>query len=157
MVRTVAISIIGVVIALGLIFLIQPKAGVIGQTGMQPLRLDIEANNVKDLSGIQADVIYNPDVVQYVATEKGPFLDSGNSKDAMLLSTLDPSTAGVVKNIIVLRLQPTGVSGSGIIATVHFERIATGDPGINLQNVVLSDSNVNPLPPSDVTGAITVG
>ena len=154
-----SVVVVGVVLAIAILALVvsKPREGITSVVSGEPVLLNINAQDVQDLAGVQTDVIYNAAVVRFDSISEGTFLDAGVSSDAMLLDTTDASQRGVISGIVVLRLKPTGVSGSGTVASVHFTRIAEGEPGIQLENVLLSNSDVQPLPTNSITGAVTAG
>lgn len=103
------------------------------------VRVDIVANNISSLAGIQASISYNPAVLRYERAQEGTFLKQGNVQ-TLFLDTIDTTTSGIIKNIAVVRIG-SGASGSGIIASIYFRTISGGISDLKLTQVLLATSN----------------
>ena len=142
---TVLISITAVALIIVItIFVGRPDSPTTLPTTLPPVTASVVANGVKDVSGIQFDISYNPNVVQYNGVSEGTLLDEGASESAMLLPTAVVE-GNVVKNFVLLRVVQPGVDGSGTLASVQFRRIGPGSPDLALRNVLVSDSKGKPV------------
>lgn len=108
------------------------------------LKLDILASGVIDLAGVQVSVGYNPTILKYDHTIEGNFLKAGGTAQTLFLNTLSISQAGLVKDIVIVKIG-AGVSGSGLIASIYFNATNTGYSDLTMQDIQLSDSNGNPI------------
>jgi trimeric autotransporter adhesin len=112
------------------------------------VRYNIVVNDVSNLAGAQVDLKYNPAVLSFTRVTEGTFLDNGKDEATLLETT--KNTPGGVDNIVVLRLTPGGVQGSGVLATVEFTTLTDGDAQVQLADVLLSDSNGNAVSTQNV-------
>ena len=108
------------------------------------LKLDILADGVADLAGVQMSIVYNPSVLKYVSTAEGNFLNQNGAAQTFFLNTINTLRPDVVDNIAIVKVG-NGVSGNGIIATVYFNATAAGYSDLTFNGVLLSDSNGNPI------------
>jgi uncharacterized membrane protein YvbJ len=106
------------------------------------LRVDILANGVKDLAGVQLSINYNPNILRYDKTVEGTFLSKG--AQTLFLNTIDASQHGFIKDIVVVRLNGE-TSGSGVIASVYFTAINKGSSDLMIVKMLLADKDGNAL------------
>src|SRR3989338_3572191 len=118
------------------------------------LKLDIIADDVNDLAGVQIDVNYDPNVLRYNKTVEGNFLNRGSAL-TLMLDTIDASAPGVIKGIVIVRING-GTSGNGVIASIYFDAIGTGLANLNFGQVLLANSSGNAINTSTVNTNITV-
>jgi hypothetical protein len=111
------------------------------------LKIYLNVNSVRDLSGAQIDLNYDPQIVSLTSVDEGSFLDQGNPSDAIIVQpkTLSTASSGSINNLILLRIQPNGASGSGDVAILTFKGLTDGDPAVKLSNVLLSNSQAKPI------------
>src|SRR3990167_8379613 len=103
------------------------------------VRVDIVANNISGLAGIQASVSYNPAVLRYERAQEGTFLKQGGAQ-TLFLDTIDTTTSGIIKNIATVRIG-SGASGSGTIASIYLRATNKGMSDLRLSQVLLATSN----------------
>jgi len=123
------------------------------------ITLDVAISNVSDLYTWGAGMTFNPSALQCVTTPnpsvspgatssttafvEGDFLKRGGNTlwmpDGATNGTITASACSLVDN-------ETAVSGSGILATVTFKVIGTGNFDIHLVNVILLDANGTEIP-----------
>lgn len=111
---------------------------------------------IKDADNVYAfrfNVNYTPKtIVSYNMTSNGPFL---NNDDAALLSGdymgLTKSGPGYISEIIYTRKgAQNGISGDGIIAYLHFNKISSGKADIMLSGLMLSGPNASQISNVDI-------
>jgi len=123
----------------------------------QEIRIDIEVIDIIDLSGVQIDITYNPNVFNYSKTEEGTFLN----ENGFVLTYFNESevivSPGFVDDIIIFRKgEDTGVTGSGLIASIYLNASDPGFSDIILLGVLLSDSIGESISTSSLNTNITV-
>jgi hypothetical protein len=121
--------------------------------------IDIIVDGAIDLYGVQFDLAYDDDVLDFVsATGTTELL--GAVQDSNDLSILDDQT-GLLNDFVVLRSTGSvGVTGSGRVATVNFVANGpdTGVVSLTLSGTKLSDPDgTNPLVHTVQSGSVTVG
>jgi hypothetical protein len=109
--------------------------------GVSQIRVDVRVNNTRNLAGAQFDMRYDTAALRFDRVTEGTFLDNAKN-EAVLLNTTNV-TNGTVKTVIVLRLAPGGVNGSGLLASVYFNATKNFSAP-QLLNIVLSNSSAQP-------------
>lgn len=104
----------------------------------------VNLNNVTNLAGYQFDISYKPTVLEVVSVEKGTFISTSAGDSFCMEPTLD-KVNGLISKIVCARTAKEGVNGSGILATIKFKAITTGESAIVIQNAKLSNSNAQVL------------
>ena len=104
--------------------------------------LDITIFGVTDLFGWQLDLGFGPvgRVSASPATE-GSFLGGGQTFGG---GTVDNSLGSITAMYSALS-GFTGVSGGGILASITFQALNAGLASFSLSNIMLSDSNLDPI------------
>jgi len=126
-----------------------PTGGTDGTTGIfvseataklgQPVTVNVSVKGLSDVFGFQFNVEFSSNVLRFVSSQEGPFLKTGGASTYCL--GLDGTTAGMVKNIACVRYgNALGVTGSGVIFSLTFNTLGTGDSAIALYNLNVSDS-----------------
>ena len=106
--------------------------------------LHLNTENVKSLAGWQADLVFNPDVLEGVEVIEGDFLMSETEETRFNEGTIQNS-AGKITGINVLRLSG-GVSGKGTLCSVSFNVIGPGECRLTLENFEAGASNTQSIP-----------
>lgn len=98
----------------------------------------IDIKNVIDLDSGQFDLIFDPSAVNYVG------IDDGNIDDTTIAidSAVEENKIKMLFNLPGL----DGVSGSGSLATIHFETITPGDCFMELSDGLLVDTMADIIP-----------
>ena len=103
--------------------------------------VDVLIESVIDLRGFQFDLRWtNPDVLTFVTVTKfrNIFGESGLGQQP----TEPPDQKnGIYKNVIAAKTGAGGVSGTGVLLGASFRAKALGSSEIQLQNLILVDSN----------------
>ena len=106
--------------------------------------LHLNTENVKSLAGWQADLVFDPDVLEAVEVIEGDFLMSETEETRFNGGTIQNS-AGKITGINVLRLSG-GVSGKGTLCSVSFNVIGPGECRLTLENFEAGSSSTQSIP-----------
>jgi len=102
--------------------------------------VDIEIDTVTDLYAWEMDIGFGPtSLVNVTGQAEGPFL--GPATSFFLPGTVD-NVGGTITNIANALAGPTGVTGSGTLATLTFDALSTGLADFWFSRVVMLDSNL---------------
>lgn len=107
-------------------------------TGTQ-LQVDVVVNDVVNISGVQVSVGYNPKVHRFVNVSEGGFLQTQGGQTMSFPTLLNTSQPGLVKDIVIVRMNG-GATGSGVIASLYFDSIATGTSAFTIPSILLVDT-----------------
>lgn len=108
--------------------------------------LNIEILNVYDLMGFQCDVDYDPNILEFLEASEGTFLNNNTQDETIWISP--KLLPGLIDNLACARLgQIGGKSGKGFLAKVIFRAKNAGQSDVLLKNVLLADSNGEPIEP----------
>ncbi len=116
--------------------------------------LHLNTENVRNLAGWQADLVFNPDVLEAVEMSEGDFLMSEDEDTHFSGGTIDNET-GKITGIRALRIEG-GVSGKGTLCSVSFNVIGPGECLLTLENFEAGSSFGDPLPSIPPEYLITV-
>lgn len=114
--------------------------------------VDIRTEDVKDLLGWQFDIAFDPNMIEFVQVNEGPFLKSKGKT----LFISGSKKQGAVRNIAASLLGNDGVNGSGVIATVHFKLTKKGPAKLDLENHLFSDPAAQPIVHSVENGGVNL-
>jgi len=106
--------------------------------------LHLNTENVKNLAGWQADLVFNPDVLEAIEGTEGDFLMSEDGETRFSGGTINNET-GKITNINVTRYNG-GVSGKGTLYSVTFTVIGPGECLLTLENFQAGSSSGTALP-----------
>ena len=107
-----------------------------------PFTLDIQIFGVTDLFGWQMDLGFSPTgLVNASPATEGSFFGGGTTFGG---GTVDNS-AGTITTLFSAFSGSTGVSGDGILASISFDAMNAGTATFSLSNVMLEDSNGDPI------------
>jgi len=118
--------------------------------------LNLNAENISDLAGWQADIAFDPNVLEAVEVTDGDFLKSEGGTTFFQGGTIDNTTGKIIR-LNAARIAESGVNGTGTLLSVTFRAKASGETQITLENFEFgsSDGAVIPTVPPNIT--ITVG
>ncbi len=125
------------------------------QAGLD-ITVDIVVEDVKNLSGFQLNLSFDPNVLEAVGVTEGPFLKSDGSGTFWKPPEID-NAGGQIRNIAGARIAATGVEGSGVLASVQFKAKKTGTSRLTLSSVQLSDVQNNAIPLVTASGSVEIG
>jgi hypothetical protein len=126
------------------------------------IMVDLEISSASGILGWGVDEVkWNPTVVEFVAAEEGPYLQ-GNTipKNPTLFACGTPDLAlGVVSNGMGSAIIAAGATSnldSGVLCTVYFLIVGTGNANIQFNGVSLANSPNPPIYQTIIQPAITV-
>ncbi len=125
----------------------------IGET----LIVDVIVEGVADLGGYGFDMVFDATALKYTDMEEGEFLKEDGTT-TMFIQKTDEASDGILK-IAGLRFgspPPTGVNGSGRLASVTFEVLTIKTSVIIFQNVKLHRPDLGLIDVDLVNGSIVV-
>ena len=117
--------------------------------------LDLMVENVTDLAGWQADIAFNPAILQVVEVKEGDFLSTDGGSTFFQEGSIN-NTTGEIIGLTGARIGDDGVSGSGVLLSITFEAQATGKDSLRFRNVKLGQSNREVMPYTVVINPIIV-
>ncbi len=120
------------------------------------LTLNLNAEKVTNLAGWQADITFDPNVLEATEVAEGDFLMLEGGDTFFQGGTID-NTAGKIKGMFAARQSGNGVSGTGTLLSVTFRAKAGGSTQVALDNFEfgsITGDVISSLPPN-IT--ITVG
>jgi len=132
---------------------IEPSSLTVGVGSAFDLNVDI--SGVSDLFAFQFDVVFNPEVLSATSVIEGAFLPSGGTT-AFVPGTIDNVGGEISVTADSLVGAVPGVSGDGVLATLHFAALATGTSDISLSNIILLDSNLGTIDSTSADGSVTI-
>ena len=120
------------------------------------LTLNLNAEKVTDLAGWQADITFDPNVLEATEVAEGDFLMLEGGDTFFQGGTID-NTAGKIKGMFAARQSEDGVSGTGTLFSVTFRAKAGGRTQVTLDNFEFGSitGDIIPSLPPNIT--ITVG
>ncbi|RKU26741.1 hypothetical protein C6499_12785, partial [Candidatus Poribacteria bacterium] len=118
--------------------------------------LHLDAENITELAGWQADITFDPNILEAVEVIEDDFLKSKGGNTFFQDGTID-NTTGKITDLFSARISESGVSGTGTLLSVTFKAKAGGETQVTLENFEFSSisGEVIPSVPPNIT--ITVG
>ncbi len=114
--------------------------------------LNLNAENVTDLAGWQADITFDPEVLKAVEVTERDFLKVEGGATFFQEGTID-NTTGKITDLFSARISESGISGTGALLSVTFKAKAGGKTQVTLENFEFSSISgaVIPSVPPDIT------
>lgn len=134
-------------IALGTTIQIDPS--VLSVTQSQAFTVDVAITDAVDLYAYQFDVSFEPALMEAYDITEGAFLSGGGATN-FLAGTIDNTAGTITFTADTLQGLVSGVTGSGILASISFNALDLGLSAITLSNIQLLDSNLD-----DISASIT--
>lgn len=138
---------------------INPETQTIPQPGLS-FTVEITVQNVNDLYGWELKIYYPNNILNATEASEGPMLKKDGALTFFrkhIFTDNYNETHGLVNLFcLIAEAEAPGVNGNGILATVTFNTTSAGTAKINLFDVKLSDSNVNPITCITSDGTVTV-
>ena len=117
--------------------------------------ISINISNVTDLYGFQFDLTFAPGTLSAVSIDEGAFLPLVGST-FFLPGSID-NTLGIIAFTADSLLGPgPGSDGNGTLAVLTLKGLTTGTSSLDLSNVLLLDSNLNPISVNLQNGSVAV-
>ena len=120
------------------------------------LTLNLNAEKVTNLAGWQADITFDPNVLEATEVAEGDFLRLEGGDTFFQGGTID-NRVGKIKGMFAARQAENGVSGTGTLLSVTFRTKAGGRTHVTLDNFEFGSitGDIIPSLPPNIT--ITVG
>ena len=99
--------------------------------------LNLNAEDITDLAGWQADISFDPEVLEAVEVTEGNFLKAEGGDTFFQEGTID-NTAGKITDLFSARISESGISGTGALLSVTFKAKAGGKTQVTLENFEFS-------------------
>ena len=92
----------------------------------------LNAANITDLAGWQADLVFDPDVLKVDSVTEGTFLKQKGGRTHFQKGTID-NQKGKIAGISSARISQGGVAGEGTLLSVKFTAKAVGETRVSLR------------------------
>jgi len=127
------------------ILLLSPSSATV--SAGEVFTVSLSVSGAVNLYGWQVDIAFDPTILSALSSSEGSFLSSGGSVATFFIPGTMNNLTGLVDNMADSRtVSITGVSGSGLLATLSFQGLAPGTSALTLQNVLLANVLSQPLP-----------
>jgi hypothetical protein len=104
--------------------------------------VDVVVTDVTDLSGWEADFVYDGSVVSVVAMDPELFLATKPGSNLVDLSGDSlPDTSGTYHMLVADMSQTVGEDGSGVLGRLTLQAVGQGASDLSLSQVILGDSS----------------
>ena len=120
------------------------------------ITLNLNTESITDLAGWQADITFDPNVLEAVEVTEGDFLKAEDGDTFFQDGTID-NTAGKITDLYSARIAESGVSGTGTLLSVTFMAKAGGETEVTLENFEFISIIDEIIPTVHPIIAITVG
>jgi len=118
------------------------------------LTVAVPIENAQDASAASFTLLFNQKALKLLAVQDGGFLSQGG-KASSLTPAIDNDT-GKVTISLTRPAGSSGVSGSGVLASLQFEAIGPGVATIAFSQASVADASQTPLPTSSTGTQVTV-
>jgi hypothetical protein len=119
----------------------------------QEFTVDVDLDDAENLFAYDFSLSFDNSVLNAVSVEYTGYLGTGSN---ILNPIIEINNAGGYVSIAVSRLVKPGVTGGGVLGTVHFEAVASGASPIHLYDTVLVDDAGYPIDHRTQDGQVTV-
>jgi hypothetical protein len=123
--------------------------------------LDVVAENVQSLYGVEATIRYDPTVLQVTDADPGTsgvqvYLGSWLPASTYVVLNSANNSTGEIQFVATLAAPEPALSGSGDLITIPFVAQAAGSTSVYFAQIKLVDSNALVLPTTHADGQVTV-
>jgi hypothetical protein len=115
----------------------------------------VVVGNVADLGAFQFSVTFDPAVLTPLDASVGSFLGS-TGRTVLCVPPVLGATSVQFSCGTLGSEPPPGPSGSGVMATVHFQATAAGTSAVTLDNTIITDLAGNAIPAATESGSVSV-
>ena len=98
--------------------------------------LHLNTESVTDLAEWQADIAFDPNMLEAIEVTKGDLLEPEGADSFLQSGTID-NTIGKITDIFWGRISEIGISGTGTLLSVTFRAKADGETKVTLENFEL--------------------
>jgi adhesin HecA-like repeat protein len=137
----------------GAVVSVEPTSSTISTGGTATV--DVDISGVSDLYAYQFDILFGALAVSATSETEGGFLATGGTT-FFIPGTIDNIGGGISSTANTLIGAISGVDGSGTLIVLEFTGFAPGTASIDLENVILLDSNFNPIDFTTQDATLTV-
>jgi len=117
--------------------------------------VDVNISGVTDLYDFQFDLSFDPTILQVTNIAEGAFLP-GAGATFFLPGFIDNSSGTITFNADTLEAAIPGANGAGTLIEFSFDASSVGTSFLNLDNIILQDSQGNLISSSTTNGSVTV-
>ena len=107
--------------------------------------LELRVEDMENLGGWQADLVFNPAVLNAVEVSEGDFLKESDEQTHFDAGTIQNSI-GKITGLKALRLSGDSVDGNGVLCSVTFTVVGTGECRLTLENFEAGSARGTPVP-----------
>lgn len=101
--------------------------------------VNLRIEDASNLGSFGAEVTYDPALVQATGVTLGPFLSSTGRQASMLGPDIDNNGGSIAFGGYTLGSNPSGPSGSGILATISFQAVSDGWSDLLIERALPTD------------------
>jgi len=112
--------------------------------------------NGAEIYAVQYDLYFNPNILNATSQSQGTFLSKDGATTSVLINKIN-NTIGKIEYGETRIGVEEGVKEAGVISSISFEVIGTGESMLKLSNVILSDTNATPIEATIESGTVVVG
>ncbi len=117
--------------------------------------VDVNISGVTDLYDFQFDLSFDPTILQVTNIAEGAFLP-GSGATFFLPGFIDNSAGTITFNADTLEAAIPGANSAGTLIEFSFDASSVGTSFLNLDNIILQDSQGNLISSSTTNGSVTV-
>ena len=112
--------------------------------------VDVVIQGVTNIAGFQADLLYNPAVLEVTGVNYN-FLLTTTGTAVIDFGNPTPDTDGDFFLLAAMYsiIPFTGASGNGVLARITFEAVGSGSSALDLTSVKMADDTAISIPPTD--------
>jgi hypothetical protein len=131
---------------------VQPPSQTV-ETGAE-FTVDIVVDDVAGLGAYEFTLAFDPALISFVGVTNGSFL--GSTGRAVSCPGLVLASGRIKFGCVTIGEEPSGPSGTGLLARVRFFALAAGTSSLDLTDVVIGNVTGRPLSHTDLDGQATV-
>jgi len=117
--------------------------------------VNIMVSGITDLYAFQFDIGFDPTILSATEVTEGAFLPMGGST-FFLPPTVNNGSGQILGTADSLLTAISGVSGSGVLATIEFHGVGGGTSAINILNGIFLDSSLSGIAETTQNGSAKV-
>jgi len=117
--------------------------------------VDVDISGVTDLYDFQFDLSFDATILQVTNISEGAFLP-GSGATFFLPGFIDNSSGNITFNADTLETAISGANGSGTLIEFSFAASSVGTSFLNLDNIILQNSQGDLISSSTTNGSVSV-
>jgi len=111
--------------------------------------------NGAEIYAVQYDLYFNPDILKAISQSQGNFLSQDGANTYLARNEINNTIGKIEYGESRIGVE-NGVKEAGVISSISFEVIGTGESLLKLSNVILSDPNITSIEATIVSGKVDV-